>query len=896
VVTPTQIILIDVNQHPPGEYELRWVDENFNLVTLIEPALIVDASGFRYDVIFVIPGNNQGMYYLETRFDGSVVARSAVIEVLQPPPDLVVSNIIVPLEIEPTEEITIGVTIQNLSPSFVDKYFDVDLYIDPAFEPIPSQPGTSKQWLDGIGPLETRVVTHVVTLYTGGTHELWAQVDTSNWVPDESDETNNIFGPLGVTATSDECSELSDRFARPELDSKWLSAMMGNASVQNTTVEDDGTLSITTNGTGLWGSSDAGSTLLYQSFTGDFIATLKINQGLDTAEYAKFGLMARGNTSANSPLVMAVHTRDHGIQFGYRRSGGSMNTFANYSPPGVPVWVRLIRISNSFSAYYSFDGSSWSLGGTVENNLPETVLIGIAGASYNSSASTGNADDFEVCPIDADEESCQTYSDEFEAGSTIAWGDLDIGTTVPGSSSRNGGTMTVEGNGAGLWNPDNFHFTYQQVSGNFVASLKINSGPSQATWSKAGIMIRSSAASDGARVMVMRGNNSYLQFGVREYDGGSSARFGDDVTGVPLPVWVRVVRNGNTFLGYYSTDGETWTYRGSTTVGLPEDVMIGMGVSSYSSGVLDTGNFDDFVFCPNEGGGIESPPPPPDEKPPGLKECTQVIEAGDFEAHPITPPWMRTGDAYHGSNERHSGNFSLDFRASLGPAPGLRHLNPWAYQTVSVPGEVLPDTTGTLSYWQYVVPDPESGARDPDDYLYLAVRDSSGVTITQGIPLAQGTTDTPDWVQQVISVENSLPGNAFADLAGQDIQLKFYATHDGQDSGTHFYVDDVRCDICTVQPIPDDIPDTASIGGLVEVLLAGTPTKMPGIQVWAFAPGGALYRTQTIHNSTYHFYNIPPGTYTIYAEVWVGGHLYTVTTETNVAANERNYSVNLLLE
>jgi hypothetical protein len=83
---------------------------------------------------------------------------------------------------------------------------------------------------------------------------------------------------------------------------------------------------------------------------------------------------------------------------------------------------------------------------------------------------------------------------------------------------------------------------------------------------------------------------------------------------------------------------------------------------------------------------------------------------------------------------------------------------------------------------------------------------------------------------------------------------------------------------------------------VVEVLLAGTPTKMPGIKVQAFAPGGELLRSQSIHNSTYHFYNIPPGTYVIYAEVWVGGHLYTATTEAEVSADERNYSVNLLLE
>jgi len=70
---------------------------------------------------------------------------------------------------------------------------------------------------------------------------------------------------------------------------------------------------------------------------------------------------------------------------------------------------------------------------------------------------------------------------------------------------------------------------------------------------------------------------------------------------------------------------------------------------------------------------------------------------------------------------------------------------------------------------------------------------------------------------------------------------------------------------------------------------------MPGIQVWAYAAGGEIYRTQTIHDSTYHFYNIPPGTYTLYAEVWIGELLYTGTAEVTVAADERNYGVDMLL-
>jgi regulation of enolase protein 1 (concanavalin A-like superfamily) len=893
VVTPTNLILIDVNQHPAGTYELRWVDENFNTVAVINPALEVDATGFSYDNEYTVPGNVHGLHYIETRRSGSLIARSAAIKVLRPPSDLVVQGINVPQEIAPNEEITVSVTVANLTAGFVSGYFDVDLYVDPDYEPIPSQPGDSKQWLLGIGPFETQVVTHVVTLYGGGAHELWAQVDSSNWVPDESDETNNIFGPLGVTASAGECSELSDRFSGDELDPKWSSAMFGNATVHNMTIEEDGTLSIETNGTSIWSSSDAGGTFLYQSFEGDFVASLKINQGLDTSENAKLGLMARTSTAAGSAAVMVMRTRDNGIQSAYRPTGGSMDRIASDTgDSSVPVWVRLMRVGDHFSVYYSYDGSNWNLRGTETNDMPDTVLIGIASASYASGTSIGNVDDFDVCAIDGEADSCQSYSDDFADSSSIVWSDVDIGATEPGSSSRSGGTMTVLGNGSSLWNPDNFHFTYQQVSGNFIATLQINSRPDVSSSAKAGLMVRSSTADDSARVMVMSRAEG-VQFGVRAYDGGSAQYIASTAGYSTLPVWVRIVRSGDTFLVYYSPNGDDWNYGGSTTAELTEEVMVGMGVSSYTSGVLDDSNFDDFVLCPSDGGDIAPPASPPEEKPPGLKECTQVIELGDFEGT-ITPPWERNSpDTRRASNETRSGNFSLNLRASKGIPPVYSKLNPWAYQTVSVPGEILPTTTGTLSFWQFVEPDPEDDPPDADDQLLLAVRDSDGITQTSGIPLAQGNTDTPEFQQKVISVEEYIDIESFAE---QDIQIEFYAEHDGVDSGTYFYIDDVRLDICTVQPIPDPVPGTASIGGVVEVLLAGTPTKMPGIKVQAFAPGGELLRSQSIHNSTYHFYNIPPGTYVIYAEVWVGGHLYTATTEAEVSADERNYSVNLLLE
>jgi regulation of enolase protein 1 (concanavalin A-like superfamily) len=913
-VVPTAVILCDVVQHPFefNPYELRWVDANLNLVAVISSTLQVDATGLKEDIRFTIPGDNNGIYFAETRKGDTLIDRSDPIQVIPPPPDLVVSAIGFPEEVPPNEEITITVEVQNRSAGSASGYFDIDLYVDPPAEPMTNRPGTSKQWLLGIDPFETRVVTHVVTLYGGGLHELWAQVDTSNWVPDELNETNNIFGPIAVTAAGSECaapdgSILTDRFSDSELDPKWSSALIGDASVHNMTINaGEGTLSIESNGGGIWDSPDDGGTLLYQPVTGDFVATLKIVQGMagpgeqPVERLAKIGLMARGGAAAGSPWVSVMKDRD-GVQFGFRR-GSSGRRFANDVAAGTPIWVRLVRSGDTFAGYYSTDGGSWVAGrgngedGGVTVEMGDTILIAIAATSHSGNSATAIVEDFEVCFLNAGSETCQGFSDDFEADSIITWSDADIGATAPGSSTKSGGTMTVQGNGGNLWASDNFHYTYQRVAGDFVTTLKINSAPGRDEWSKAGLMVRGSTAQDSAQVMVVKTRDFGLQFGYRANDGGSNDRFADETGSSPLPVWVRIIRSGDAFSALYSADGGNWTYAASTTAEMPEEVLIGLAVSSYAEGELGSGSFDDFLFCSGAAGGIVPPIIPPDDKPPGLKECVQTIELGNFEANQITPPWERNVDAFHASDHRHSGNFSLQFRASTGPRPAYEHLKPWAYQSVSVPGDVMDTTIGTLSYWQFVVPDPEGETPDPNDHFYLAIRDSSGVTQTADIPLAPGATDTPIFQQNVISVENHLTGNGFVDFAGQDVQLKFYGVHNGVAPGTSFYIDDVRFDICTIQPIPAPVPGTASVGGLIEVLLNARPTKMSGIQVWAFAPGGELYTTQTIHDSTYHFFNIPPGRYTIYAEVWMENILYTGTIEVEVVADERNYGVDLLLQ
>ena len=128
-------------------------------------------------------------------------------------------------------------------------------------------------------------------------------------------------------------------------------------------------------------------------------------------------------------------------------------------------------------------------------------------------------------------------------------------------------------------------------------------------------------------------------------------------------------------------------------------------------------------------------------------------------------------------------------------------------------------------------------------------------------------------------------------FAGEEMQVRFYADYNEDANGTWFYLDDVECNLCTEWPVPDDREGTASIGGLTVV--GSSPTS--GVRVRAYSQGGNIYRTVSIHDSSYHFYNIPPGHYFIYAEAWVDGILNVGSAEVTVVSDERNYGVTLLL-
>ena len=291
-------------------------------------------------------------------------------------------------------------------------------------------------------------------------------------------------------------------------------------------------------------------------------------------------------------------------------------------------------------------------------------------------------------------------------------------------------------------------------------------------------------------------------------------------------------------------------------------------------------------FTPVETGLAESfccepwPPPPTPGPPPGHRDCSQVLLQGNFEGEIDAfdgGSWHlgeEPGAAAQSSSRRHSGIFSLALRCFTQPWPPV-DFHPWAYQQVTLPSNVVADTE--LSLTLYYLVEPRSTPRE-EDVLYVKLRDVGGSNIISDTVMANGASTAFTWVQYSVDLADGMADPA--SYADRDVQLYVHAPNPDDDGTTGFYLDDVRLDVCNTVPIPEIDPDKATVGGNLRVWMEGKLNEMVGVTVWAYRtdggecrPGENLCVTTSIHDSTYHFYNIEPGAYVIYSETVVGTQL-----------------------
>jgi hypothetical protein len=172
---------------------------------------------------------------------------------------------------------------------------------------------------------------------------------------------------------------------------------------------------------------------------------------------------------------------------------------------------------------------------------------------------------------------------------------------VTSSYSQIGTQLGIRAQGADLWGSTNeYGATYlpgAEHDGS-TTTVKIDSQANTNVWAKAGIMVRNditdATGSPGFLILATTPGNGYLL----DWTSGTSPQLdAQDTVGVATyPSWLKLVRSGTTYNGYYSTDGTTWNLVGSVTVPSAAATQdVGVFAVSHASGTTGEVDFDQFT-------------------------------------------------------------------------------------------------------------------------------------------------------------------------------------------------------------------------------------------------------------------------------------------------------------
>jgi beta-glucanase (GH16 family) len=520
----------------------------------------------------------------------------------------------------------------------------------------PSQ-GVSFQWRSTAGEMANSVTVPGVTapvwvqlLRSGDAFSGSYSTDGVTWtqIGDTQTVPMNPTALAGLAVTSHNINATtSAAFSHVSvLPGSWTDADIGVPGLPGSSVFDpaSGAWTIAGSGADIWGTSDQFH-FASQGFTGDGSLTAQVTSVQNTNPWAKAGVMFRDSSDASAAFADVVVTPGNGVAFQWRTTAGGPPTNVNVTGLSAPLWVQLARSGNDFSAYYSTDGVQWTqLGATQTIAMNSTTLAGLAVTAHNNGTlSTATFTHVSLLPA--------------------GWGDTDIGGPgQPGFANYDtaSNTWTVAGGGADIWGTaDQFHFASQYVTGDASLTGQVTGVQNTNAWAKAGVMFRDGTDPGAPVADVLATPGQGVSFQWRSAAGAAANSV--TVPGVTTPVWVQLVRAGDDFSGFYSTDGITWTQIGTTqTIVMNPTALAGLAVTAHNNAALNIATFTDVLLVPGGGGA------------PGIGVYGR---GGSADDHTASDTWTgaaigKTSDQTRVASEDFTGNGRL-----AGQVPEVQSMN-----------------------------------------------------------------------------------------------------------------------------------------------------------------------------------------------------------------------------
>ncbi len=252
--------------------------------------------------------------------------------------------------------------------------------------------------------------------------------------------------------------------------------------------------------------------------------------------------------------------------------------------------------------YKDTDNDNYSNGMTLTQCLQPmgyklaTALTAISG-DCNDNDNTIFPGAPELC--DGKDNNCNTETDENEAISG-AWSAIGVGSAGGSTSSGCSGAgstpvFNIGATGTSSSSSDNQQFIYRTLCGDGSIIAHISSIDPTGGW--AGIIMREDLTTGSRKASLKKQSTSGVFRDIRTVAGGASS-----LTPVPfsnLHTWLRIVRSGNNFSLYTSTNGTTWGTPSNVTIAMPACIYIGMFAESINGATTTNAVFDQVMVTGN---------------------------------------------------------------------------------------------------------------------------------------------------------------------------------------------------------------------------------------------------------------------------------------------------------
>jgi hypothetical protein len=167
----------------------------------------------------------------------------------------------------------------------------------------------------------------------------------------------------------------------------WSDTDVGTPGVAGSASYINGLWIISGGGADIWGTSDQFN-FASQSFNcdGSIMAHVISVQNTDSSSgWSKAGVMFRNDTTSGAVHALMTATAGQGVSFQVRTTATAAAADTQVSGVNPPVWVKVVRVSDQFSGYYSVDGTNWiQVGSPVTIEMAGPALAGLAVSSHNN--------------------------------------------------------------------------------------------------------------------------------------------------------------------------------------------------------------------------------------------------------------------------------------------------------------------------------------------------------------------------------------------------------------------------------------------------------------------------------------------------------------------------------